>query len=136
MTSRRVMEGVKTYLTGAGMALSGLTFNTVEESEDKAYPLGVVEETGTAEHEILRGVYQVTVDCHLYTDPEKTTDADHRTAMDELYAALGNTTAITSALDGETSLKCYDVRGIEQITAPEDGRRKTTVTISVTAAEI
>tara|TARA_R110002020_G_scaffold408949_1_gene618736 strand:- start:972 stop:1394 length:423 start_codon:yes stop_codon:yes gene_type:complete len=140
MTSRRVMEGLKTYLTGAGMALTGLTFNTVEESEDKAYPLGVVEETGTSERGdggvVMRGIYDLTVACHLYTDPERTTDADHQTAMDEFYSALGNTTAITAALDGETSLRCYDVRGIEQITGPEDGRRKTTVTLLVTAAEI
>jgi hypothetical protein len=130
------MEGLKNYLNNSTFSLSGLTFNTVEESEDKAYPLGIVEETGTAEHEVLRGVYQVTTAVHLFTNPESTTDAEHDTAMDELYSILGDTTAVTSALTFEPNLTCYDVRGVEQFTGPEDGRRKTTVTLLVTAAEI
>jgi hypothetical protein len=129
------MAGLKTYLSGAGLALSGLTYRTTEESGDKTYPLIVIEETGTQEHEVLRGVYAMTIDIHLYTDPEKTTTAAHDTAMDALYQVLGDTTAVIASLNGESSLTCYDVRGVNQFTGPEDGRRKTTVTLLVTAAE-
>jgi hypothetical protein len=136
MTARRVVAGLKTYLSGAGLTLTGLSYATVEESEDKAYPLITIDETGTEEHEVLQGVYSITVDCSLHTDPEKTTDAAHNTAQDEFYAALGDTSAVKTALDGETLLTCWDVRGVNQSNAPEDGRRKTTVSLTITAAEI
>jgi len=140
MTSRRVLAGIKTYLEGAGLTLTGLSFATVEESEDKAYPLVTINETGTEEIEqngtVMRGNYNITVDCSLYTDPEKVTDAEHNTAQDEFYAALGNTSAVETALDGETLLTCWDVRGVNQSNEPEEGRRKATVSLTVTAAEI
>jgi hypothetical protein len=130
------MEGLKTYLSGAGFTLSGLSFVTTEEAGDKAYPLIVIDETGTEEHEVLLGVYQVSVDCNLFTDPERTATADHNTAQDRLYASLGDTPTVKSTLDGQTLLKCWDVRGVNQSNQPEDGRRKSTVSLTVTAAEI
>lgn len=135
MTSRRVMAGIKTYLQGASITLSGLTYATTQETADEAFPRITIEETGTEEHEVLRGVYTITVDCHLETDPERSTDAQHSTTMDEFYTALGDTTALTSALEAEASLKCWDVRGVNQTTMPDQGRRKTTITLQVTAAQ-
>lgn len=136
MTSRKVMAGVKTYLVGAGLTLSGLSYTVAQDTEDKAFPLIIVEETGTEEHETLLGVYSMTVDVHLFTNPEGATDAEHETAMDEIYAALGDTSALQTALSAETNLTCYNVRGINQFTGPEDGRRKTTVTLQVIAKGI
>lgn len=136
MTSRRVMAGVKAYLEGATFTLAGITFATVEENGDKAFPFVLIEDTGTQEHETLIGVYEIGIDVSLHTDPERTTTAAHDTAMDELYAELGNTTSLQASLDGLTSLRCWDVRGVNQATGPEDGRRKTTVAIRVTAAEV
>lgn len=131
------MSGVKTYISAAGLSLAGITYATVEENGDISYPFILIEDTGTAEVEAdaLKGVYEVGVDVSLFTNPEDTTTADHDTAMDEIYASLGDTVALTTALDGETNLKCWAVNGVNQSTSPEEGRRKTTVSLSVVAAE-
>lgn len=138
MTARRVMAGIKTYLTGAGLSLTDLSYATVEEAGERTFPFLLIEDTGTqeAEPEALRGVYEVAIDVSLMTNPEDTSTADHDTAMDELYAALGDTPSLTTALDGETNLKCWAVNGVNQNTSPEDGRRRTTVSLTVVAAEI
>lgn len=136
MTSRRVLSGVKSYLEGEDVDIDGLVVATVDESIDKTYPLAIVSENGTEEHEILRGVYEVSVLVTLYTDPERATDAEHATAVDEMYSALGNILRFQTSLSANAHLKCWDVRGVNQTTGPESGRRTTEFSLTITASEI
>lgn len=135
MTSRSVLSGVKTYLQGAGLTLDGLVVATVDESIDKTYPLIIVSENGTSEHEVLRGIYEVSTVVTIHNDPERTTDAEHVTAVGELYAALGNITRMMVELNTTPNLQVWDVRDINQSTEPDSGRRSTSFAMTITASQ-
>jgi len=111
--------------------LEGIPIYLRDDSEEITPPYIVMVETGAEEHEILRGVLNVSFDVRLVTVPgddgqEAASAETHR----ELAAALQNITADTNALvflDGLADTRFFDIRGGATMTTNEDGQRVTTI---------
>lgn len=119
--------------------IAGLNIYLSQEDDSRSYPCITIMDTGSEEHEVLRGVYDVSVDVTPQTIPndteyDGTTQEQHRAISTELYNILGNTNAITS-LNDYPDLKVFDIRGVEQGNEREDGRNSMTITLEITCCQ-
>jgi hypothetical protein len=111
--------------------LQGIPIYLRDDAEEITPPYIVFAETGAEEHEILRGVLNVSFEVRLVTvpgedDQEAATADTHR----ELAAALQNITADTNSLaflDGLAETKFFDIRGGVPMTENTDNQRITSI---------
>lgn len=133
MISRTVTDAVVAYLVDQDT--EGLSYVATEAVSDKAFPLVIVEATGMSEHEVLVGVYTLTVEVRAVFNPERSTPAEMDAATTALYGTLGDVTGLRDALHATSGLKCWDARRTEQVTAAEDGYQVTRYAMEIVAAE-
>lgn len=111
--------------------LEGIPIYIRDDSEEITPPYIVMAETGAEEHEILRGVLNVSFEIRLVTVPgEDDQEAASAQTHRELSAALQNITADTNTLaylDGLADTRFFDIRGGVAMTTNEEGQRITTI---------
>ena len=113
----------------------GLTYYERDQGADLTYPAVVGVESGTEEHEILRGVWNVTVLVELRTRPEDDEGAvAHRAFTDSFDDVLGNVPALKDSFLS-AGVRCWDVWGGSMgMTDSDDGFRLTTFTMELTVS--
>jgi hypothetical protein len=97
----------------------------------------VINDTGSEEHPVLRGVLTVSIEVMLVTatgDLGKT-DAEHRSLNADLWSILADRSAVTYC-DNQPGFRCFDIRGNEPTSETGDGVRTTTFALSVVGAAI
>lgn len=120
--------------------INGINVFISQEDDSRSYPCVTIMDTGSEEHETLRGVFDpLSVDVTLQTIPndtaaDGTTQELHRDMSNELYNLLGDSNAII-ALNDYPGLKVFDIRGIEQGNDREDGRNAMTLSLEITCCQ-
>lgn len=135
VTTGLVADGVRDWLAGQGAAeLSAVSWVVEDASTAKGYPLVTVAETGSQEHDVLVGVYEVSVEVALETNPTDTDEAAAKAMKDALYGLVGDRRRMISGLDDRADLQCWEARTVGMSTTAEDGRRRDAFTLTVVAA--
>ena len=136
MIADDILAGLKTYIEAqatAHPALGDLTVVLRDNDGDKSYPLLVLLDESTQEHDVLRGVQDpLTVAATVYSVPNSdgasasgTTQATHQTYTEALFAVLGCDSIVTALNMQGGDFKVFDIRGIEGTTDEDDGRSAT-----------
>ena len=143
MTADKALEELKAWIevkVGDYPEVSGWTIRKAGDARDRTFPLITLETTGAEEHEVLRGVYTLTIDVTLETIPHEDgtaasadTIAQHEAEAAALYQILGDQAAV-AWIDGRGAVRCFDIRGSEGNLETEDDLRKTTIELSMVAA--
>lgn len=109
------------------------------DDQEKSFPQVTLECTDATEHEVLRGVYAMQIEARIESLPHEdggdasATDlATHKALGERAYKFLGDSAAI-EWIDTRGSVRVFDVRGFEPKLEPEDDKRVTTFTLTVTA---
>ena len=135
MINRLVSNALAEWLAANEPAeLSGVRWLVEDESDVKTWPAVIIEVTGSQEHEIKIGNYDLSVQVALETNPEDTTKAAAATMKDALSGILGDLDRIKSGLDNRADLLCYDVRVTSPLTTIENDRRRDVFGLTVVAA--
>lgn len=144
MTTDFALQAIKQLIEGADALaypnIDGLPVYLSHEDDTRTYPSITAVDTGTEEHEVLRGVFEpLTVEVMLQSIPNDdaasgTTQELHRLMSTELYNLLGNTDAI-EFLNSHTALKVFDIHGIEIGNEREDGRNSMVVTMQIVCCQ-
>lgn len=138
MTSRLVENALAEWLgANAPEALDDVTAWVVSDDTTEAgkrYPLGIVEVTGTQQHETLIGVYDLSTTVAIETNPEDCSTEGAATLKDALYALLGDRDILVSGLDNRSDLICWDARITGTATTPANGRRRDGFDLLIVAA--
>ena len=118
----------------ASLAAAGASYAVQDESVVKERPICIVEETGSSEHEVLRGVKELGLSVTIETNPEDT-DADAAgTLADDLHDLIGDVATLQTYLDSQPNITCWDVRLGDQTNGADDGLRSVSLGMMVVAA--
>jgi len=137
MTNRLLENALAEWLeANAPAELATVSWVVIDDTTEggKTYPLGIVEATGSQEHEVAVGVYEMSLTVALETNPEDTSTADAATMKDALYCLLGDRPTLISGLDNRADLICWEARISSPVTTPNDGRRRDEFGLSVVCA--
>lgn len=152
MTTDKALETIKawiTHRTTAYPALDGIPIilrdseqeqpGDDDESDQGSFDSTyiVLNDTGSEEHPVLRGVLTMKLEVMLVTSTGDLgkTDTEHR----ELNANLWNILADKDAIfycDNQPGFRCWDIRGNEPTSETGDGVRTTTFALSMVGAAI
>ena len=141
MTIDKTLNGIKAAIENADSVtynlIEGLPVYVSQEDDTVDYPCIKVTDTGSEEHEVLRGVYDpLTVDVSLCTIPHADSEGDdyteeeHQAASNQLYNLMANTDMIT-LLNNETGLRVFDIRTESLVNEREDGKNVATITQAI-----
>ncbi len=152
MTTDKALETLKAwiaYRTTAYPSLAGIPIilrdseqeqpgdDDVDDEEAFDATRIVLNETGSEEHAVLRGVLTISIEVMLVTatgDLGKT-DAKHRALNADLWNILADKAAITYC-NNQPGFACWDIRGNEPTSETGDGVRTTTFALSMVGAAI
>ena len=152
MTTDKALEALKawiTYRTKAYTSLAGIPIilrdsEAEQPGDDDAADEGdfdathiVLNDTGSEEHPVLRGVLTMQIEAMLVTatgDLGKT-DAEHRALNTDLWNILADKAAIAYC-NNQPGFACFDIRGNEPTSETGEGMRTTTFALSMVGAAI
>ena len=152
MTTDKALETLKSWITHRTTAYPALTGIPIilrdseqeqpgdDDADDEASFDAthiVLNDTGSEEHPVLRGVLTIQVEAMLVTatgDLGKT-DAEHRALNADLWNILADKAAITYC-NNQPGFACFDIRGNEPTSETGDGVRTTTFALSMVGAAI
>jgi hypothetical protein len=152
MTTDKALETIKawiTYRTTAYPALAGIPIILRDSEQEKPGDDDAADEdtfdathivlndTGSEEHPVLRGVLTMQIEAMLVTatgDLGKT-DAEHRALNSDLWNILADKAAVAYC-NSQPGFACWDIRGNEPTSETGDGVRTTTFALSMVGAAI
>lgn len=142
MISDRALAAIKTWIEaneGSLPVLADLDIRLRDIDSAKTYPLLVLRDAASEEHEILRGVVAITIEAALTTVPHAdgasataTTQASHQAYADALESVLGDYVAGKNYMDAISGITVFNVRGLTGLTDEDEGRRTTTFEFLIT----
>jgi len=153
MTTDKALETLKawiTHRTTTYTALAGIPIilrdsNTEqpgdddeEDTDDFDATFIVLNDTGSEEHAVLRGVLTMQIEVMLVTSPGGDlgkTDAEHRAINADLWNILADKAAITYC-NNQPGFTCFDIRGNEPTSETGEGVRTTTFALKMVGAAI
>lgn len=153
MTTDKALETIKAWITQRAAtytALAGIpiilrdssTEQPGEDGEDNTDDFDatfiVLNDTGSEEHAVLRGVLTMQIEVMLVTSPGGDlgkTDAEHRALNVDLWNILADKAAITFC-NNQPGFSCWDIRGNEPTSETGEGTRTTTFALSMVGAAI
>lgn len=129
-TTDLLLAGIRSHLIGvAPTELATCTFNLRDTATVKTYPLVVITDTGSDEHDVLRGVYRVNVEVALRSIPDDTTDAAHRTIAQQIWQLLADEDVVESLDSYDPTMRVWDVRCAGAVANEDDEYRQSVVTV-------
>lgn len=131
MLTNNVIKALQEYLTIRKWG----NVHPVRSLVDKSYPLITIADLSSEEHEVLDGVYSVSIEVALETIPNSTeNEGTPEEEMDELSNKLGKhlqCEALLTSLNNYAGLKVFDIQLAQIGNEVRDGRNTATATLDI-----
>lgn len=127
-----VMAAIRSELvSNAPTELATCTFNLRDEADVKTYPLVVITDTDTDEHDVLRGVYLVGVDVALRTIPEDTSNSNHELIAQQIWDILADEATVTVLDNWDADMDVWDIRCQGALANEDDEYKQSVISLEV-----
>lgn len=145
MTSDLILSALKSFIAyqaGEDELAELLELDVFVEGDDSDLlpPFVDLKVTGSKEHEVLRGVLDLSITARIATiprDADGTNEADARQLNEQLYCVLGNYDSLVSwANDNATDCKIFHATDYGMQTDADADTRVSTITFTVTGCKI